>query len=154
MESIITSHKSMADIKDPLIKSIVADVSSIMRAELIQAISAYENPATYSAPFESKIYSQAPKPYHKLSNEEKEKISKFKKELLTTPNQKSEFLRLGLDLKKVTPASQQIDYQRIFGHLKGKAETINSLLNQIGSTHIVPFTAYPDPEVGSLVKQI
>jgi hypothetical protein len=154
MESIITSQKSIMDIKDPLIKNIVKDVSNILQAELLQTISVLEKPSVYVKPFQGKIYSEVQNSFASLSEQEKARLGNLRKSILASEKLKHDLHRLGINLNHNKPASQQVDYSKKFGYLRGKAEIIDSALGRLGRSSTVPFAQYPNQAINNLIKKI
>jgi hypothetical protein len=154
MQSIVFSNKSMADIKDPVIKGLVEDISTIMQAEFTQAVQDVKQPEgkktrrAVSAHFE-----EVATAYRQMSTEDKTRFNKMGRKL-NSASLKRNTQRLGIDLSKDIPASEQVDVSKHFAHLKGKAALITEKLDAIGHTVVVPFVAFPDPATSSLIQKI
>lgn len=153
MESLILSQKSMADVKDPVIKGLIEDISAVMQAEILQAIQAVKKTTTSSRSAVGSNFVEFEQSYQQLSSDEKTRVNKLAKRL-NTVTLRNRIKKLGLDLNKDVLASEQIDFQKSFAHLKGQEAILANKLDTIGQSTVVPFTQFPDEETTELINRI
>lgn len=112
MESVIFSQKSMADVKDPVIKGLIEDISAVMQAEMLQAIQAVKKPNSASRSAVGSNLAEFEASYQQLSSDEKTRVHKLAKRL-NTATLRSRTQKLGIDLSKDVPASEQVDFEKV-----------------------------------------
>ncbi len=153
MESVVFSKKAMSDVKDPLLKGLVQDISTIMQVEILQSINAAKKSTTSTRAMAGAKFAEFEETYRKLPDVDKARVSKMAKRLNTATLRKNAE-KLGIDLNQSIPASQQINIEKAFGHLKGKEKQLAQKLDLVGHNTVVPFSAFPDEETTLLINRI
>lgn len=153
MKSLSFSQKSVEDVKDPVIKGLISDITTIMQAELLQTLNDVRQKEPQTQSESSERAEALSENYKKLSAEDRTRLNKMARKLNTAAMRKNAG-RLGIDMAKPVAASKQVNIEKTFGHLKGKEQAIAEKLSLIGRQSVVPFTALPDEEVEQLVNRV
>ncbi len=153
MESIVLSQKAMSDVKDPVLKGLIQDITTVMQAEMLQAINSAKKPTENSRKAVSAHFAEFEETYRQLPAPDKTRVSKMAKRLNSAALRKNAE-KLGIDFRQPVPASEQINYEKAFGHLKGKEAQLAEKLDMVGHQTVVPFTAFPDEETEQLINRI
>jgi hypothetical protein len=153
MESLILSQKSSKDIKDPVLKDLLSDIRTIVQAELLQATAASQNPEKKSRMAARPAFAEFDEMYSQMGEARQQHVRKTTKKF-NTPAFKTKLSDLGIELSNATPASEQVDYEKIFKAYKGKGEKLSTQLENVGRRTIVPFSLFPDPDVSNLIEKV
>lgn len=153
MESIVMSSKAVSDIKDPVLKGLVQDIATITQAEMLQAIASAKKPTAKSRKAVSPHFAEFEETYRNAAEPDKVRLGKMAKKINSASFRKNAE-KLGLNLSLETPVLSQINYEKAFGHLKGKGEQLAKKLDMAGHQTVVPFTAFPDEETEQLINRI
>lgn len=148
MKSIEFSQLSAKDIDDPLLKVMLADITTLLKAELLQEVKSNKFNEEINATLLKKVDQRK-----ELEKNSKQKLLKLEK-LLDTSELHYNLEKLGAKLNDSTPISKQINYEHIFKHLSGKERIVNSRLKATGNRVTVPFSLKVDENTTRFIENI